>query len=54
LLAAFLLILGFAAHCVQDKRLACLHPMPGWYLPLRLRLSSAACLCLAAIPYVAS
>jgi len=49
-LAAALLILAFVAHYVQDKRLARLHPLPGWYLPLRLRLSSVACLCLAAIP----
>lgn len=52
-LAALLLILGLGAHYVQDKRLARLHPLPGWYLPLRLQLSSVACLCLAAIPYVA-
>jgi FtsH-binding integral membrane protein len=52
-LAAFLLIIAFVAHYVQDRRLARLHPLPGWYLPLRLRLSSVACLCLAAIPYTA-
>ncbi len=52
-LAAFLLIVAFVAHYVQDRRLARLHPLPGWYLPLRLRLSSVACLCLAAIPYTA-
>jgi hypothetical protein len=52
-LAALLLIIAFVAHYVQDKRLARLHPLPGWYLPLRLRLSSVACLCLAAIPYAA-
>ncbi len=52
-LAAFLLIVAFVAHYVQDKRLARLHPLPGWYLPLRLRLSSVACLCLGAIPYTA-
>ncbi len=51
--AAALLIIAFGAHYLQDKRLARLHPMPGWYLPLRLRLSSVACLCLAAIPYAA-
>ncbi len=52
-LAAFLLIVAFVAHYVQDKRLERLHPLPGWYLPLRLRLSSVACLCLGAIPYTA-
>lgn len=52
-LAAALLILAFVAHYLQDKRLARLHPLPAWYLPLRLRLSSVACLCLAAIPYAA-
>ncbi len=50
---AVLLIAAFGAHYLQDKRLARLHPMHGWYLPLRLRLSSVACLCLAAIPYAA-
>lgn len=50
-LAAFLMIVGFVTHYVQDKRLARRYPLPGWYLPLRLRLSSVACLCLTAIPY---
>lgn len=47
LLAAPLLIVGFIAHFWQDTRLARQAELPGWYLPLRLRLTAAACLCLA-------
>lgn len=46
--AAPLLVFGFVAHYLQDRRLARLALLPGWYLPLRLRLSSVACLCLVA------
>lgn len=52
-LAATLLILAYAAHYLQDRRLTRRQPLPDWYLPLRLRLSSVACLCLGAIPYTA-
>ncbi len=52
--AAALLIIAFGAHYLQDKRLARQQPLPAWYLPLRLRLSSVACLCLGAIPYSAA
>lgn len=48
LLAAPLLVLGFIAHYLQDRRLARLASLPGWYLPLRLRLSLVACACLLA------
>jgi hypothetical protein len=48
LLASLLLIAGFIAHYRQDRRLAAVAPLPPWYLPLRLRLSAVACLCLAA------
>ena len=45
-IAAPLLIFGFIAHYLQDRRLARQASLPGWYLKLRLRLSSVACLCL--------
>lgn len=47
-IAGPLLIIGFIAHYLQDRRLAGQAPLPGWYLPLRLRLSSVAVVCLAA------
>lgn len=50
-LGAVLLIVALGAHYRQDWRLARLHPLPAWYLPLRLRLSSVGCLCLAAVAY---
>ena len=42
-----LLIVGFAAHLVQDLRLASRAALPAWYLPLRWRLTVTACVCLA-------
>jgi len=48
LLAAPLLVVGFIAHYLQDCRLARQATLPGWYLPLRLRLSSVAVVCLVA------
>jgi Protein of unknown function (DUF3429) len=47
-LAAPLLVVGFIAHYLQDRRLASQAKLPGWYLPLRLRLSSVAVVCLIA------
>lgn len=47
-LAAPLLVFGFIAHYLQDRRLARQATLPGWYLPLRLRLSSVAVVCLVA------
>ena len=47
-IAAPLLVLGFVAHYLQDRRLARLTTLPAWYLTLRLRLSSVACICLVA------
>ncbi len=47
-LAAPLLVFGFIAHYLQDRRLARQARLPDWYLPLRLRLSSVAVLCLVA------
>lgn len=43
---AAVLVAGFVAHYLQDRRLAGRQSLPGWYLPLRLRLSSVACLSL--------
>ena len=48
-LAAFILIAGFVAHYLQDRRLARRHALPAWFLPLRLQLSSVACLSLATL-----
>lgn len=45
--AAPVLIIGFIAHFLQDRRLAGEATLPAWYLPLRLRLTSVAVLCLA-------
>ena len=47
-LAAPLLVFGFIAHYLQDRRLARQAKLPGWYLPLRLRLTSVAVVCLVA------
>lgn len=47
-LATLLLVAGFAAHYRQDQRLARWTVQPPWYLPLRLRLTATACLCLVA------
>ncbi len=44
--AAPILVLGFVAHYFMDCRLARQVSLPGWYLPLRLRLSGVASLCL--------
>jgi ABC-type amino acid transport system permease subunit len=46
ILAGPLLILAFIAHYVQDYRLASKVSLPEWYLPLRFRLTSVACICL--------
>lgn len=48
LAAVALLVVGFLAHYAQDLRLARLAPLPAWYLPLRLRLTGVACVCLLA------
>ncbi|MCZ8252128.1 MAG: DUF3429 domain-containing protein [Hylemonella sp.] len=48
-LAAALLIVAYAAHYLQDRRLTRRQALPAWYLPLRLRLSSGAVLALAVL-----
>jgi hypothetical protein len=40
------LIAGFVLHYGWDRRLPFLARLPAWYLPLRLRLTVVACLCL--------
>jgi hypothetical protein len=49
--AAGLLVLGFALHLVADHRLAGPAGLPAWYLPLRWRLSSVACLSLLSLAW---
>lgn len=44
--APLILVLGFVVHFVMDKMLARHAELPAWYLPLRLRLTAVACLCL--------
>lgn len=49
--AAALLVAGFAAHWVQDRRLVARQgkaaaALPAWYLPLRTRLTLVASVCL--------
>ncbi|ATR83083.1 DUF3429 domain-containing protein [Pseudomonas sp. HLS-6] len=41
-----LLIVGFVAHYWQDRQLFRVISLPVWYLPMRLRLTSVASLCL--------
>jgi Protein of unknown function (DUF3429) len=43
-----LLVAGFVSHYGRDRALAAHADLPGWYLPMRLRLTLVACLCLAA------
>ncbi len=46
--AAAVMVAGFVAQYLQDRRLSRRSSVPPWYLPLRLRLTSVACACLAA------
>jgi hypothetical protein len=41
--------MAYAVHYLQDRRIARHQPLPFWYLPLRLRLSSGAVLALAVL-----
>lgn len=50
--AAALLVSGFLLHYVQDRRLARHAELPDWYLPLRLQLTTVACLALIAGAFV--
>jgi hypothetical protein len=44
-----LLVAGFVAHYLQDRRLVARAGLPAWYLPLRLQLSAAASLALVSL-----
>lgn len=46
-----LMAVGFAVHYLQDWRLVKHAPLPGWYLPLRLKLSVVASVCLLVTSY---
>jgi hypothetical protein len=48
-MASFLLVPGFVAHYLQDRRLVRSQSLPDWFLPLRFRLTSVACLCLSVV-----
>ena len=50
--AAVLLVTGFVLHYIQDRRLARYAELPDWYLPLRLQLTTVACLSLIAGAFV--
>ena len=51
--AAVVLVVGFVAQYLQDRRLSGQSSLPPWYLPLRLRLTSVACVCLVAGAFAA-
>ena len=46
--AASLLVAGFVAQYIRDRQLARQARLPEWYLPMRLRLTSVASICLIA------
>ena len=41
-----LLIIGFVVHFWQDRQLVRVVSLQAWYLPMRLRLTAVACVCL--------
>jgi len=45
-IAAIGFIIAFVAHLLRDLNLARRIALPRWYLPLRLRLTTVACLCI--------
>ena len=45
-IAPLILVFGLVVHFVMDKMLVGPAGLPAWYLPLRLRLTLVACLCL--------
>ena len=51
--AAVLLVTGFVLHYIQDRRLARYAELPDWYLPLRLQLTTVACIALITGAFVA-
>ncbi|MGB9494371.1 MAG: DUF3429 domain-containing protein [Azonexus sp.] len=48
-MATVLLVPGFIAHYLQDRKLVSSQRLPDWYLPLRFRLTGVACLCLIVV-----
>ncbi len=46
--AAAPVMIGFVANYIQDIRLTRVAELPAWYLPLRLRLTTVACVFLSA------
>ena len=44
--ASVLLISGFVLHFLQDRRLGSSSALPPWYLPMRLRLTLVASVCI--------
>ena len=48
ILASVLLVTGFLTHYWQDRFLVAASHLPAWYLPLRFRLTTVACICLTA------
>lgn len=48
-LGSLLLVSGFIANYWRDVCLVRLAELPDWYLPLRLRLTIVACMCLVAL-----
>lgn len=49
--ASVVLIVGFVAHYALDRQLMRSADLPAWYLPLRLRLTAVACICLISIAW---
>ncbi|MEO8488641.1 DUF3429 domain-containing protein [Pseudomonas sp.] len=45
-LGCVLLVIGFVAHLRQDRQLSRVMNLPAWYLPMRLRLTLVASVCL--------
>lgn len=53
-LGDILLAVGYLAHYWRDLRLAAVLALPAWYLPLRLRLSAVALVCIATGAFAAA
>lgn len=49
ILASSVLIAGFIVHYALDRQIVRHANLPAWYLPLRLRLTAVACVCLVSI-----
>ncbi|WP_236180665.1 DUF3429 domain-containing protein [Pseudomonas sputi] len=51
-IGCLLLVIGFVAHLRQDRQLFPIMSLPAWYLPLRLRLTLVASVCLLLVAIV--